>query len=444
METRIYFSAKVMITMLTGLCLILLSCTASKKSTTGVVSLKSILTESPVFNNHFTGFVLFDPETQKTLFDQNSDKYFTPASNTKILTLYASLMSLPDTLPSVKIAEIGDHIIIKGMGDPTLFHELWPNHPLVKLLSNTPKKILLVKDAFGDEVQGAGWAWDDYQDDYQAEKSAFPLYGNVVKFTPLTTPASFIAYPSYFNAAWTFDGNKNNSHLINRDILYNVFSIHDTFKGPHYIPFKSDMNVIKNLLQDTLKKDVGLILTTALPHDLTWHILQGVPSDSVYAQMMKVSDNFIAEQLLLLTDAYIKDSSNTAQCIQYLQQALFHGTPDPIQWHDGSGLSRYNLITPRTLIYVLNQIKSKLSMEGIKKIFPMGGVGTLSNWYKGPVPYIYAKTGSLMNNHSLSGFIHTSKGHDLIFSFMHSNYTGSVNPIRMEMQKTLEFIRDHY
>lgn len=430
--------------MLSGLCLILFSCTGSKKSTTGAITLKSIITESPVFNNHFTGFVLYDPETQKTLFNQNSDKYFTPASNTKILTLYASLMSLRDTLPSVKVAELGENIVIKGMGDPTLFHELWPNHPVVNFLSGTHKKILLVKDVFRDEVQGAGWAWDDYQDDYQAEKSAFPLYGNVVKFTPRMTPASFQAYPSYFNSTWTFDGNKNNSHLINRDILYNVFSIHDTLNGPYFIPFKSDMDVIKNLLQDTLKKEVGLILSSALPQDLTWHTLQGVPSDSVYAQMMKVSDNFIAEQLLLLIDAYIKDSCNTAQCIQYIQQTLFNDAPDPIQWYDGSGLSRYDLITPRTMIYVLNKVKSKLSMEGIKKIFPTGGVGTLSNWYKAPDPYVYAKTGSLMNNHTLSGFIHTTKGHDLIFSFMHSNYTGSVNPIRMEMQKTLEFIRDHY
>ncbi|MEP7324126.1 MAG: D-alanyl-D-alanine carboxypeptidase [Saprospiraceae bacterium] len=426
------------------LSILILSCNSSKKSAGNTPNLPSLLEQSPVFNNHFTGFVLFDPVTQKTLYSMNGDKYFTPASNTKILTLYTALMLLPDTLPSVRMAVFGDSLIIKGMGDPTLFHELWPDHPVVNFLKQTNKKIYLVKDVLQDDVQGSGWAWDDFQDDYQAEKSALPLYGNLVKFTPTNTEHFFIAEPSYFQSEWSWTDTKNPDRKITRNIASNIFEVNSTFIYPYYIPYKSDMQVSRELLMDTLKKDVQLILSASLPTDIHWDIIKGIPADTVYAQMMKVSDNFIAEQLLLLTNSYLKDSCNSTQCIRDAKFQLFDAPPDTFQWYDGSGLSRYDLITPRTLVYILNKVMSRLTMDGIKKIFPTGGIGTLSKWYQGPSPYIYAKTGSLMNNHSLSGFIHTNKGHDLIFSFMHSNYTRSVNPIRAEMQKTLEFIRDNY
>ncbi|MEO5583601.1 MAG: D-alanyl-D-alanine carboxypeptidase [Saprospiraceae bacterium] len=426
------------------LSILLFSCHSSKKSFSNLTNLSSLLEQSPVFNNHFTGFVLFDPVMQKTIYSMNGDKYFTPASNTKILTLYTALMLLPDTLPSVRTAILGDSLIIKGMGDPTLFHELWPDHPVVTLLKETNKKIFIVKDVLQDEVQGPGWAWDDYQDDYQAEKSALPLFGNLVKFTPTSIEHFFITEPSFFQSHWSWTEYKNPDHIITRNITSNIFEVNSVFKNTYSIPYKSDMQVSRELLMDTLKKDVQLIFSGSLPTEMHWNMIKGITADTVYAQMMKVSDNFIAEQLLLLTNSYLKDSCNTNQCIRYAKNQLFDAPPDTFQWYDGSGLSRYDLITPRTLVYILNKVMSRLTMDGIKKIFPTGGVGTLAKWYLGPSPYIYAKTGSLMNNHSLSGFIHTNKGHDLIFSFMHSNYTRSVNPIRMEMQKTLELIRDNY
>ena len=57
---------------------------------------------SSTLNSYFYGFSLYDPELQQTLFEVNGDKYFTQASNTKVYTLYTSLLHLPDSLIGLK------------------------------------------------------------------------------------------------------------------------------------------------------------------------------------------------------------------------------------------------------------------------------------------------------------------------------------------------------
>jgi D-alanyl-D-alanine carboxypeptidase/D-alanyl-D-alanine-endopeptidase (penicillin-binding protein 4) len=97
---------------------------------------------------------------------------------------------------------------------------------------------------------------------------------------------------------------------------------------------------------------------------------------------------------------------------------------------------------------MLEKINQLLPQEQLFHIFPAGGVsGTIKRWYapeKGQQPYVYAKTGTLSNQHALSGYLVTKSGKMLIFSFMHNNFTGSINTIRQEMQDIFVFIRDNF
>jgi D-alanyl-D-alanine carboxypeptidase/D-alanyl-D-alanine-endopeptidase (penicillin-binding protein 4) len=187
---------------------------------------------------------------------------------------------------------------------------------------------------------------------------------------------------------------------------------------------------------------VKLINATLPDHART---LYSIPSDSLYAVMMKESDNFIAEQLLLLCSGVISDTLQPEIAIQYSLKFLLHDMIDKPVWVDGSGLSRYNLFTPRSIVQLWRKIYQLVPQERLFQLLAVGGQsGTIKRWYKADRPYIYGKTGSLSNNHSLSGYLVTKKGKILIFSFMNSNFTAPGAEIRNNMQTILTSIYERY
>src|SRR5690606_40565208 len=68
----------------------------------------------------------------------------------------------------------------------------------------------------------------------------------------------------------------------------------------------------------------------------------------LYKVMMQESDNFIAEQLLLLCAQVLSDSLKTEIAIDFVKKHYLDDLVDEPVWVDGSGLSRYNLFTPRS------------------------------------------------------------------------------------------------
>jgi D-alanyl-D-alanine carboxypeptidase/D-alanyl-D-alanine-endopeptidase (penicillin-binding protein 4) len=82
---------------------------------TRAVILKEIKQSGKEIQNHI-GFSLYDPQTKKFLIEHQSDKYFTPASNTKIFTLFAALNILGDSTVALRYLPMGDSMIIWGNG----------------------------------------------------------------------------------------------------------------------------------------------------------------------------------------------------------------------------------------------------------------------------------------------------------------------------------------
>jgi len=68
----------------------------------------------------------------------------------------------------------------------------------------------------------------------------------------------------------------------------------------------------------------------------------------------------------------------------------------------------------------------------------------VKNWYNAKPPYIYGKTGTLSNNHCLSGFLITKSKKTLIFSMMSNNFVSSSNELRKEMEQIFKMIYERY
>jgi len=391
-----------------------------------------ISSETP--NNYFQGLLVYDPIKKDTVYSHNSQKYFTPASNTKIITLYTSLKILPERIPALKYVVKNDTLYMEGTGDPTLLHPYFGDSTAIKFAQNH-KNISLYLNNFQESKYGPGWAWEDYDLYFSPERSAIPIYGNVVT---IENTEGITVTPEHF---------KNQvvpiEYGINRELYSNTFYFDPQRKDTLESPFMIDSTLIKNLLEEVLLKKVNIV--QKMPKEVK-QVLYGVSSDSLYKRMMKVSDNFLAEQLLILSSSTLSDTLNSARARKYILENYLQELEQPPRWVDGSGLSRYNLFTPGTMVYVLNKMYQEIPRERLFNFFPVGGLtGTLKNGFHGDErPYIYAKTGSLGNNYCLSGYLLTRSGKTLIFSFMNNHFTHGNSEVKQHMESIFEMIRDRY
>ncbi len=389
------------------------------------------------------GFVLFDPVKKNNVFDYNGAKYFTPASNTKIFTFYASLKIIGDSIPALKYIESRDSLIFWGTGDPSfLYHNVFDNHRVFDFLKNR-QNLYLSYSNFNTTPFGPGWAWDDYSDYYSAERSPFPVYGNV--FTVKLDNVWPVITPTYFEQFYS-KGEEAERNSFIRELSSNKFQFHPGKRRSSTtswdIPIRMEKGIEITLLSDTLKKRVGLVTRRYDPNSKT---LYSIPADSLYSEMMQESDNFIAEQLLLMCSAIVSDTLQPEIGIRYVKKNFLSDLVDEPSWVDGSGLSRYNLFTPRSIVQLWSKIYEVVPQERLFSLLAAGGKnGTVKNWYKGDKPYIFGKTGSLSNNHCLSGFLVAKSGKLLIFSFMNNNFVSSTSRVRTNMQEILKSIYENY
>ena len=157
---------------------ILSSCSVSKQISKQANNI--LLNDTAISTGHI-GISIYEPATDKYWYNYNADKYFIPASNTKLFTLYAGMKYLGDSLTGLAYQNFSDTAInVSGTGDPTFMHPDFKNQPVLDFLKAQHKTIYLSGN-FKDSALGYGWAWDDYNDNYMVERNAFPIYGNTIK-----------------------------------------------------------------------------------------------------------------------------------------------------------------------------------------------------------------------------------------------------------------------
>lgn len=416
--------------------------------------LEQMFDESEVFSESITGFMLYDPEADSILHDRDASRFFTPASNTKILTLYSALNILPDTLATFHYESRNDTLYVHGSGNPGFLN---PNFNFTEgfdFLKNRDEVIVYDDSRYNDDHFGSGWSWNWYPAAYAPEKSPFPIHGNMMRLQAQQVALIMLnedepVKPAYFEKfidRGEWDGDQ--VELVTRNfrdnqILYVPKS--DTARQERNIPFVYSRELVADLLADTLGREVLLHNGPEIEYSNT---LYSTPAKPLYERMMVVSDNMIAEQLMLMISDSQFGEMNTARAINFALSNYLDDLPDRPRWSDGSGLTRYNLITPHSTVMLLEKLYQMLGREETLSLMPAGGVsGTISGRYNAPdgqPPFVYAKTGTLSNNTSLSGYLFTDSGKRLIFSFHNNNFVVSNNVIRNEMDRILQHIRQNY
>lgn len=438
--------------------------------------------QNPALARGQVGVKIVSLDSGKTMFEENAEKYFMPASNMKSFTVAAALDRLsPDfrfvtsvyaAAPPDAGGTIRGDVTVFGRGDPTFAASLNDgdyyraiNLLADKIAASNVKRIEgnLVGDEsyFTGDAIGASWEWDDLQWYYGAEISALSVNDNAVdiKITPGSNAGAplvvqILPVNSLFainNLTVTAPAGTARQIEVAKRLGSNVLEIRGSlplgdkeYNGAIAVTKPAEMFValLKNAL---LAKGVQVTGNTrvigakdkqnqsAEIHSPQIEIarFESAPLSLVAAKTLKPSQNLYTELILRALGESVGDKTNLKKTsaergLEVVQKFLAEAGIQPgsvVQW-DGSGLSRHNLITPSAAAQLYSFMSRHRFAAAFQTALPIGGVdGTLKNRFQNSraAGNVRAKTGTIDQVASLSGYVTTASGERLAFSVLTNN-----------------------
>jgi serine-type D-Ala-D-Ala carboxypeptidase/endopeptidase (penicillin-binding protein 4) len=428
------------------------------------------------------GLLIADAESGETVFEQNADRYFVPASNLKLFSTALALAKLGpeyrfrttlETRGAISPDGIltGD-VLLVGRGDPNLSNRRFPyelkeefDGPSEKALAQLADALVAkgVKEISGDVVGDDsyfprerypnGWEIDDMVWEYGAAISAIVVDDNTVTLTltPGEQAGSSVqavvnpATPDFSveNRVVTSAADVKSDLTLARDPGANLVVVKGTLPArstPRKLvlaieqPAQHAAALLKRLLEERGIKVGGIaraqhepVEVPGAPTVLAEHVSVSL-GDSVKL-VNKISQNLHTEMLLRAV-ARQNGRWNTPEELLKVP-ADFYATvgiaPGDVIQTDASGLSRHDLVTPRAIVTLLGFAQKQPWFGLYYNSLPVAGVdGTLEDRMKNTpaAGRIHAKTGSVEHVRTLSGFAETANGRRLLFSFLSNNQGG--------------------
>ena len=363
-------------------------------------------------------------DKDKKIVGLGNDIFMTPASNVKILTVLGSI-NYGDSIPILNYKVYNDTLKISPTGYPLLSHPKYIDKDLEKFLKKFKHIVYHIPKADLDKY-GPGWAWDDYNNYYQAERSEMPIYGNVIQAVKKSNGDIEIT-PDTYKIVFDFEQKKQ----IYRSETENIFSINPSlFKSGDtiYYPFITSRKNTISLLENALGKKVEFKKEELKDYN----VLNSDHVDYIYAAILKDSDNLISESIAANISLRLNDTISVDKGVE-----LIKSLSKQIELFDGSGLSRYNLVTPKSIISSLHDIYNLVGFDRIKKIFPKNYI------IQDKEDFVWGKTGTLKNNHNYSGYLITDKNRIYIFSIMINHFTNDLSKIKEAIVDFLIYLKSN-
>lgn len=404
------------------------------------------------------GISVFDLTADSVLYSYQAEKRYHPASAEKLLTCICAIDLLEADYP------IRTTLCHDGRRDEGILHgDLYvvggfdsefgeeDMTQFVQLLSAQGIHTLRGK-IYGDLSMkdtlpyGTGWCWDDALYDYQPVLSPLTCHKGYLTIRATPTRRGQAAQIEVTPAFGPY-------HIDNRTLT----------NEPQAGPFSVTRDLFSTsrliTVSGNVTKERTSTLTVPRPQDLfmagflqcleeneiqhagfagyrecpvegseTIGYLQR-PLQELVRRALKRSDNLSAEAIFYQMASYTKGEryASASDAIRAINALMLEIGMDADDYDvaDGSGLSRYNYISPEVLIGFLRYAAHRPSiMEVLYPSLPVAGVdGTLRNRMKNGLAYknVRAKTGTLTGASSLAGYLTASNGHLIAFAILHQN-----------------------
>ncbi|MEN8145629.1 MAG: D-alanyl-D-alanine carboxypeptidase/D-alanyl-D-alanine-endopeptidase [Gemmatimonadota bacterium] len=426
------------------------------------------LLQDPALLPAHTGLSVEVAETGQVLFRHHAAKRFVPASNTKIVSAAVALAELgADYTWTTRLLADGPivdgtlngNLWIVGGGDPHLTRDsllAWPELLRQAGIERIQGAVIGDDLAFEDPQWGAGWMWDDLYASWGSGVSALQLSpnrvrGGVVAGAALGSPATLFqstegpVVPIINRVRTGAPGSEVRLRFMpppeggTVELVGWVPLSPDTTRlsiaTPHPTMYLLDF-VGEMLRLEGITVDSGWRRAEPdeEPAQVFWsHDVISEPLSRVLDLVLKPSDNQMAETLLLTLGLEEGKAGTAEEGLEVVSDRLARWgiAPDAVELTDGSGMSRYNQVTPDALVRLLRAVWRRADFPVFYSALPVAGVdGTLQRrMIRTPAERnATAKTGSLSAVRALSGYLTAGDGSTLVFSLLINGYAapGSV------------------
>ena len=424
------------------------------------------------FRNAHWGVLIVDPARGETLYTRNADKLFMPASNQKIITGAVALAQLgadhrwTTTLfarGEVRNGVLNGDLVVRGNGDPSISSHMRGDAltPLRDLgdslrargITRIRGRVVAAPSPFTDAALGFGWEWDDLDESYGAGVDA--LYFNE-GFTEVLVRAG--QRPGEPVQATTRPATTHPPLIVRASTVTRPTASTDSLQRRPTITVGYDSSHTGVLVAGTIAVGDTAVLELALrdhPRAFVTALREALRSRGVRVDEARTDSSARLDSLVALRSPTLREilpyfekpsqnqigellfksialkatgvgRADSAQQVVGRQLVAWGAEPDGFAVRDGSGLSRHDYVTPRTLVRVLDAMRRHPDFHLYYDALPVAGVdGTLDTRMRGTPAQgnVHAKTGYIDKARSLSGYVTTADGRMLIFSLLCNNYS---------------------
>ncbi len=433
--------------------------------------------ESPGIEQMHVGVLAVDARSGRTLYARDEHKKFVPASNQKILVTAAAMTMLgPDHRFRTEAWAVGPRsgpfldgdLVVVGSGDPTLSGRFWDSGTAaLRALADSVGAsgiervggALIVDASAWDSASIAPtWEVEDLRYAYGSTGGAFAIDEGEIRVVVEAGPAA----GSPARVDWSPFGTSD--YLRSR--VKTAPPDSSTRVTPHYLPETRQLvldGVVEPGTVDTLAfalrdpvRQASAALARALEDrgialeagwDVRWSVgealghgcvagaleacpaarlvaaLESPPLSRIVEGILEPSQNWMTEQLIRALAAAFGAEGSWSEGTDLVEAFLIeHVGVDTldVSARDGSGLSAYNLVTPRALVRVLDHMRRGPFADAYRAALAEPGEedSSLERRLAGLEGRVFAKTGTISNVNSLSGYLVRENGREVIFSIL--------------------------